>query len=141
MFVIFTKFSIISTLVVIALQLPRLIERVGAWGRVDIHIDHNHEPSDDSNKIVTLKSQLKDAQDEANLAKVSAEALEALATLPSDASQDEKIPWKHRWSFMMKEVIYEIGDKMLEVEPQYFDPGLRLSNQLPAVESAARKCF
>ena len=130
---LFTKFSVISSLVVIALQLPRLIKNFGTWGQVEvIHI----ESSNDSDEIASLKSQLKAAQEEA---KVSTGVLQALARVPDDASQDESKLWMQRWSLVMKEMIHEIGVIVLEVEPQLFDPVLRRKGPLLAMESVACK--
>ncbi|KIM36496.1 hypothetical protein M413DRAFT_13864, partial [Hebeloma cylindrosporum] len=128
MLAISTKFSVISSLVVIALQLPHLAKRLGVWGRRE---DIDLEPSDDSNKIATLKSQVKAAQEEV---KVSIGLLKALTRVPSDASHDERRLWMERLSLVMKETTREIDGMVLEVEP--FDLKLRWKGRLLAMETA-----
>ncbi|KIM34828.1 hypothetical protein M413DRAFT_14886 [Hebeloma cylindrosporum] len=107
-------------MIVVALRLPRLIKTVGAWARVE------REQGDDFYQIAVLKSRLKDAQHEAKLVKMCIKALEALPTLPSDASQDERLPWGQKLSLMTEGVINELGDRFFELETQDLEPPAQL---------------
>jgi hypothetical protein len=118
------KFAVISSLVVLAVRLPYLIRRSGTWrGEEVVTI----QQSNDSNEIVSLKRKLKDA--EATI-EFSTAALQALAMLRKDAGQDERREWVQRYSLVMKDTIYEIGGRVCEVEPQYFDPKFIRKGQL-----------
>jgi hypothetical protein len=120
------KFAALCALVVLSVQLPFLLKKSGAWGQQVPLI----ERVDGSNEIARSELLRKDANAEASIP-----ALDAIGGLSEEANEDEKRRWVQRYSLVMKDTVFEVGDRVLEVAPQFFAPVWRLKGGVSAIAS------